>query len=138
MGRERRHRVHLTEKGRKIIKHYRKKASCDTQKDRFDVILNADEGKYSQSITYEAVAARTGVSVATVIRTLQIYCAVAIWEAVTLKRNPKSDIARLKATGEVEARIIAKACTSPPEGRVRWTISLLADASEVVLETPLL
>ena len=29
--------------------------------------------------------------------------------------------------GEQEARLIAMACSEPPEGRVRWTVRLLAD-----------
>jgi len=32
-----------------------------------------------------------------------------------------------KITGDVEAKIIAKACEPPPEGRSRWTIRLLAE-----------
>jgi len=31
-----------------------------------------------------------------------------------------------KVTGDVEAKIIAKACSEPPEGYSRWTIRLLA------------
>jgi hypothetical protein len=31
-----------------------------------------------------------------------------------------------KVTGDVEAKIIAKACEAPPEGYSRWTIRLLA------------
>ena len=34
-----------------------------------------------------------------------------------------------KITGEVEARIIALACTEPPEGRTRWTLRLLSEKS---------
>jgi transposase len=30
-----------------------------------------------------------------------------------------------KVTGEVEARVIALACSQPPEGRQRWTLRLL-------------
>lgn len=137
MAREKQYRVHLTEKERRIIKHFRKKSSCDTQKKRFDVILNADEGKYGCGSTYEMIASRTGVSPTTVISVLKLYCREGLEKATTLNRNPKSDVARLKATGDVEAKIIAKACMSPPDGRVRWTLSLLADASEALLETPL-
>ena len=32
-----------------------------------------------------------------------------------------------KVTGDVEARIIALACGSPPEGYAKWTLRLLAD-----------
>ena len=137
MAKERQYHVCLTEKERKIIKHFRKKSSCDTQRKRYDIILNADEGKYGCDSSYESIAARTGVCVATVINVLRIYCEEGLEEATVLRRNPKSDTARLKATGDVEAKIIAKACSSPPEGRVRWTIRLLSDVSGVILETPL-
>ena len=30
-----------------------------------------------------------------------------------------------KVTGEVEARLIALACSQPPEGRARWSLRLL-------------
>jgi len=32
-----------------------------------------------------------------------------------------------KITGEVEARIVALACSEPPKGCARWTLNLLAD-----------
>ena len=32
-----------------------------------------------------------------------------------------------KVTGEVEAHIIALACSEPPEGYARWTVRLLAE-----------
>ena len=37
--------------------------------------------------------------------------------------NPKS----IKIDGKLEARLLAMACSAPPEGRVRWTVRLLAD-----------
>jgi len=38
--------------------------------------------------------------------------------------KPPRDI---KLDGAFEARLIALACTDPPEGRTRWTVRLLAD-----------
>ena len=32
-----------------------------------------------------------------------------------------------KITGEVEAQLTMLACSAPPEGRVRWTLQMLAD-----------
>ncbi len=32
-----------------------------------------------------------------------------------------------KVTGDVEAHIIATACSEPPEGRSRWTLLMIAD-----------
>ena len=37
--------------------------------------------------------------------------------------NPKS----IKIDGELEAKLLAMACSAPPEGRARWTVRLLAD-----------
>jgi transposase len=38
--------------------------------------------------------------------------------------------------GEVEAYIVATACSSPPEGRVRWTLHLIADKVVALTEEP--
>ena len=32
-----------------------------------------------------------------------------------------------KITGDVEAKLVSLACSSPPDGRARWTLQLLAD-----------
>jgi Homeodomain-like domain len=40
--------------------------------------------------------------------------------------NPRTGRPKI-VDGELEAHIIAIACSSPPEGRVRWTVRLLAD-----------
>lgn len=34
---------------------------------------------------------------------------------------------KIKMQGEAEKRLIAVACSDPPEGRCRWTMALLAD-----------
>lgn len=38
--------------------------------------------------------------------------------------------------GEIEAHVIATACSSPPEGRVRWTLHLIADKVVALTEEP--
>lgn len=38
--------------------------------------------------------------------------------------------------GEVEAHIVATACSSPPEGRVRWTLHLIANRIVALTEEP--
>ena len=42
------------------------------------------------------------------------------------KQRPHPAVARI-FDGEAEAKLIALACTEPPEGHARWTIRLLAD-----------
>jgi len=43
---------------------------------------------------------------------------------IHLKKRESPPVASI-TTGEVEAKIIALACSPPPEGRVRWTLRLL-------------
>jgi transposase len=48
--------------------------------------------------------------------------------SVSLERKPQSRPSRLpKLDGAGEARLIALACSDPPEGFARWTLQLLAD-----------
>ena len=44
-----------------------------------------------------------------------------------LSRRPSTQQRVPKLDGAKEARLIAIACSSPPEGRARWTLKLLAD-----------
>jgi hypothetical protein len=44
-----------------------------------------------------------------------------------LYHTPLPPRAPRKITGEVEAHLIALACSAPPEGQRRWTLRLLAD-----------
>ena len=45
----------------------------------------------------------------------------------TLARRPSSQQRLKKIDGAKEAHLIAITCGSPPEGRARWTLQLLAD-----------
>jgi putative transposase len=58
-----------------------------------------------------------------------------------LNERPRRGQAR-KLTGKQEAHLVAVACSTPPAGRARWTLSLLADkvvelgfASSIARET---
>lgn len=44
-----------------------------------------------------------------------------------LERKPRSDRGFTKLDGVGEAQLVKLACSSPPEGRTRWTLQLLAD-----------
>jgi len=45
---------------------------------------------------------------------------------LTPKRSPNSARKRI-FDGAAEAKVIALACSAPPQGRVRWTLRLLED-----------
>jgi Homeodomain-like domain len=47
-------------------------------------------------------------------------------EAALNRRAPRREY-RCKLDGEQEAQVVALACSSPPRGRDRWSLRLLAD-----------
>lgn len=77
------------------------------------------------------------MSVPTVIDSLKKFCSDGPEAALTQNRSLNSDVANLKTTGDIHAKVIAKACSPPPEGRVRWTLTLLEEELAVILETNL-
>jgi hypothetical protein len=48
-------------------------------------------------------------------------------EAALTRKQPEKPPREVLFGGEFEARLIALACTDPPEGRERWTVRLLAE-----------
>lgn len=137
MGRPRLYRISLSKKEREIIKSVRKKTKSPTVMARCKVLLEADEKRWGKVRSNSEIAAKAGVSTATVISALKAFSSGGISKVVKLGRNANSDVSRLKATGDIEAQIVAKACSSAPEGRIRWTLTLLANEMKVILEEPL-
>ncbi len=86
---------------------------------RARVLLKADAG-----LADIEVAAHVGVGVATVHRVRQ-RCVEEGLEAA-LGERPRLG-AEPKFTGKQQAHVIALACSTPPLGRSRWTLRLLAD-----------
>lgn len=75
--------------------------------------------------TQEEIARRCQVSDVTVFQTIKGYCTLGIENVLCYQKRtdpPKQPI----VTGEIEAHIIALACSTPPKGFSRWTIRLLA------------
>lgn len=86
---------------------------------RAQILLAADAG-----VGDEAIAASVGVGASTVFRTRRRFVEGNLTEA--LSERPRPGAAR-KLTSKQEALLVATACSSPPDGRVRWTLALLAD-----------
>jgi len=70
------------------------------------------------------IAELLGVSERTVSRTRQRFIEGGLDAA--LQEQPRSGRPP-RITGEVEAKLTMLACSSPPQGRARWTLQLLAD-----------
>lgn len=134
MARKRSFHISLTKKERKTIRHFQKKTKSSNARTRCAILLAADMGKYSTEKSYAEIAAMSGASVSTVIKTLDEFLEKGFTKMITPKRNPNSNTARLKVTGDIEAKIIATACSKAPNGHVRWTLTLLYNQMSVVLE----
>lgn len=48
-------------------------------------------------------------------------------EATINRKKRETPPVPAKVTGEVEAHVVALACSEPPEGYSKWTLRLLAD-----------
>jgi transposase len=83
------------------------------------ILLAADGG-----ISDTAIADCIGVSESTVYRTKRRFVEGNL--DVALNEEPRPGAVR-KLSGKEEALLVATACTHPPEGRMRWTLELLAD-----------
>src|SRR5712671_2453278 len=87
---------------------------------RASILLKADEG-----LTDEEIADELEVGLVTVERVRKRCCERGI--EGTLDRKAQENPSRpRKLDGAGEAQLVRLACSEPPEGRARWTLSLLA------------
>lgn len=92
---------------------------------RARVLLALDESQ-GDAPDRRVVAERVGTSESTVYLVAKAFTTQGgRVEDVIGRRKRATPPVEPKVTGEVEARVIALACTQPPEGRQRWTLRLL-------------
>ena len=72
------------------------------------------------------IAEALEVSTATVERVRQRFVEQGLEAALDRKQRERPP-RQIKLDGRAEARLIALACSAPPEGRAVWTMQLLAD-----------
>jgi len=87
---------------------------------RMQILLAADAG-----VRDEAIAASVQTSGSTIYRTKKRFVEISLEAA--LSEEPRPGAAR-KLSGKEEVRLVALACSNPPEGCARWTLKLLAGA----------
>lgn len=90
------------------------------------ILLHADRAAGDSWRTDEEIAAALAVSVDTVERVRRRFVEEGLEAA--LERRPSARAPRQRVIdGEAEAKLIALCCGSPPKGRARWALRLLAD-----------
>jgi len=87
------------------------------------ILLRADVGQ-GTPMPEEQIAREVGCNISTV-RNIKLQFAKGDRLKV-IEDSPRSGRPKT-IDGEVEAHIIAVTCSSPPEGRVRWTLQLVAE-----------
>lgn len=114
--------VNLTDDERATLTDIvRRKRVLAQKRQRAHMLLFADEGWTDQQI-----ADKLDVGVRTVERVRQRCCERGLM--ATLERKPQENPSRPRTLdGAAEARLFSLACSEPPDGRVRWTLTLLAD-----------
>lgn len=93
---------------------------------RVRILLKADQSDEGPAWPDEKISEAFDVTVQT-IEKVRKQLVEEGFEAVLSRHPYRQKVSRKKIDGDVEAHLIALCCGDPPEGRVRWTLRLLAD-----------
>jgi poly-gamma-glutamate capsule biosynthesis protein CapA/YwtB (metallophosphatase superfamily) len=91
------------------------------------ILLKADASTAGEAWSDSRIAAALDASIDTIARTRQRLVEGGLDAALTRKHSPNSARRRI-FDGAAGAKLIALACSSPPKGRKRWTLTLLETA----------
>lgn len=89
------------------------------------ILLNCDEGKYSDKVTNEQISKVLKVGMRTIDRIKKQFIEEGI-EAV-IERRPTTRVYDIKADGDMEAKLVTLCCSEPPKGFSKWSLRMLAD-----------
>ncbi len=89
------------------------------------ILLNCDEGKYSEKVTNEQISQVLKIGMRTIDRIKKKFIEDGL--DVTLERRPTSRLYERKVDGDVEAKLVTLCCSDPPKGFAKWSLRLLAD-----------
>ena len=117
--------VELTSEERKQLTELVKRGKTAGYKIRHaQMLLKLDQGKKGPGWPDSTVAEAFVAHITTVERLRKRFVEEGLEAA--LERHNRKNYTR-KLDGHAEARLIAIACSEPPEGRNEWTLRLLAD-----------
>jgi len=103
---------------------------------RSRILLELD-GSRRQPASRRDIADRVGVDPQTITNVARAYAQRGGDVAATITRRKRlTPPVEPKITGEVEARLIALACSTPPAGHARWSLRLLERQVSLVADIP--
>jgi transposase len=89
------------------------------------ILLNCDEGKYSEKVTNEQISKVLKVGMRTIDRVKKKFIEEGFEAA--LERRPTQRVYERKMDGDIEAKLVTLCCSEPPKGFAKWSLRLLAD-----------
>ncbi len=118
--------IHLTKIERDELMNIIHKGSHTSQTFRAAyILLNCDEGEFSEKINNEQIAKVLKIGMRTIDRMKKRFIEDGF--DACLERKPTSRVYEIKADGEVEAKLVTLCCSEPPKGFAKWSLRLLAD-----------
>ena len=120
------YRVTLTAAERHELERLLARGKADVRRLKHaQVLLKADQAEGGPAWTDERIVAALEIGIATVQRLRQRFVEEGLQAALSPYRVGKRLYQR-KLDGEQEAKLLALACSTPPEEHGRWTLRLLA------------
>jgi len=89
------------------------------------ILLNTDEGEYSEKVINVEISKVLKVGMRTIDRIKKRF--VEEGYDACLSRKPTTRVYERKIDGDVEAKLVSIACSEPPEGFAKWSLRLLAN-----------
>jgi transposase len=119
--------VTLTGEERQSLQHLTTAGKASALKlTRARILLKADQAEGGLAWPDERSAEALDVGLSTIARVRQRFVEGGVEAALARKQQERPSRPR-KLDGRAEARLLAVACSAPPEGRKEWTMRLLAD-----------
>jgi len=118
------YKVELSEEERELLRKIVKTGKSPAKTIMRSNILLATDDRRVPKLPIREVADIFGVSPNTINIIRKSYAERGIKGTIKRKKRETPPVAP-KITGDIEAKIIATACSTPPEGYSRWTVRLL-------------
>lgn len=131
-------KYHVTLTDEEVIRLKKLAKSAESKKlirKRINILLDMDE-RHGKPLTYNQCVKSNATSIMNVYNVLHTYATEGLDAVLTIKRSIKSDVSNLKVDGKAEAQLIQLACSEAPEGHARWTLNLLVEKSNAILDVP--
>jgi hypothetical protein len=137
VGSDRKYPVALTVEDRAALERLTRTGVQKVSMVRRARVLLALDSSVGEVDPLPVIAGRVGVSVETIRLVSMRFVETSgdIWATIERKQREHPPVASV-ITGEVEARLIALACSQPPEGYARWSLRLLEKHVVLIEDIP--